>query len=281
MSRVFILLVLLSSMATGPGRGEFLTEFNPNDMPGYWVGLWYRAEAVRFDVGEDSASIDEVWLHYDVYDSIGLYITHTVPDTNPSYLLHGGLGIRIPPESAGEWMPIDLRGSKIRASGKIWIVVQNRELFAPPGISLRGIDAEPVTSYALVWGEEDWLPVGGNIGVGILINEPTGIEEPDEAEPLPPMVSLSQNYPNPFNPRTIMVFSVPGSPGTRQRVSLAVYDIRGRLVRRLIDSEREPGSHSVVWSGEDDLGRQVPSGLYFYTLRVGEESFTKKMILEK
>jgi len=75
------------------------------------------------------------------------------------------------------------------------------------------------------------------------------------------------NSPNPFNPRTRISFSVPGSG----RVRLAIYNVRGHLVKNLQNLYLETGRHSIDWDGADSSGRQVPSGIYF--VRVSGEDF--------
>jgi len=80
---------------------------------------------------------------------------------------------------------------------------------------------------------------------------------------LPVELSLGENYPNPFNPGTTIEFDLPAPGG---RVNLAVYDVRGRLVRMLIDQVIGTGRHQVRWDGTDDHGEAVPSGIYFYRL---------------
>ncbi|MCE5272098.1 choice-of-anchor D domain-containing protein [bacterium] len=97
---------------------------------------------------------------------------------------------------------------------------------------------------------------------------------------LPRVFALAQNSPNPFNPRTAITFSVPEGAGATP-VTLVVFDIRGQIVRTLVDSPREPGSHTVYWEGEDDSGRRVPSGIYLYRLRADGQAFTRKMVLLK
>jgi len=111
-------------------------------------------------------------------------------------------------------------------------------------------------------------------------DEVTGIS--DEMEHgLPHVFSLSQSYPNPFNPATTIAFDVAGTPGEKQRVQLDVYDVRGKLVVRLVDSTLDPGSHKVVWDGRDSAGQPVSSGIYLYTLRGGKNVYTRKMVLMK
>ncbi len=98
---------------------------------------------------------------------------------------------------------------------------------------------------------------------------------------IPKAFALSQNYPNPFNPSTTISFALPERVGEDCRVSLAVYDMRGRRIRTLVDSDLEPGDYSVVWNGMDDRGRAVSSGIYLYTLKSGGVEFTRKMTVLK
>lgn len=96
---------------------------------------------------------------------------------------------------------------------------------------------------------------------------------------LPRAFRLEQNYPNPFNPSTTLVYHVP--PGVTQAVSLNVYDLRGRLIRSLVNQERSPGSYTEYWDGTDGSGAAAPSGVYLYRLRCGDFSASRKMILMK
>ena len=96
---------------------------------------------------------------------------------------------------------------------------------------------------------------------------------------LPKAFALAQNYPNPFNPSTSITFAVGG--GESVSVRLAVYDIRGRLVRTLVEGNKTPGSYSVDWDGRDSQGRSVASGIYFYRIKAGVFEQTRKMVLLK
>jgi subtilisin family serine protease len=70
--------------------------------------------------------------------------------------------------------------------------------------------------------------------------------------------------PNPFNPRATIDFTI----AERGRASLGIYDLSGRLVRVLVDGPVESGTGAVVWDGRDLAGHQLPSGTYFYRLRL-------------
>jgi len=89
--------------------------------------------------------------------------------------------------------------------------------------------------------------------------------------------ALHQNVPNPFNPVTRIAYELPA----RMRVSLRVYDVDGRLVRRLVDTAEGPGFCSVTWEGQNDAGEPVASGVYFYRLEAGARTETKKMVMLK
>ena len=86
-----------------------------------------------------------------------------------------------------------------------------------------------------------------------------------------------RNYPNPFNPATSIEFTMP----RRGHFSLKVYNVRGELVRTLVDEMREQGTDRVTWDGTNDAGRQVSSGVYFYEARTGDKVKVQKMALVK
>jgi hypothetical protein len=83
---------------------------------------------------------------------------------------------------------------------------------------------------------------------------------------------LSQNYPNPFNPVTNIQYAV----SSMQVVTLKVYDLLGREVATLVNKEKPAGTYEV-----DFDGGKFPSGVYFYQLKAGKYSETKKMVLMK
>ncbi len=103
---------------------------------------------------------------------------------------------------------------------------------------------------------------------------PTGIGD----QKIPGKLALYQNVPNPFNPTTVIRYDVPAEGA---RVSLAIYDVGGRLVRSLVDGSQTPGNKSVTWDGKDSRGNTVSSGIYFYRLRAGDKVITKKMVMLK
>lgn len=75
-------------------------------------------------------------------------------------------------------------------------------------------------------------------------------------------IRLLPNAPNPFNPRTELRFELDRASD----VEIAIFDVRGRQVRRFASTARETGVHAVVWNGRDDVGRELSSGAYFVRL---------------
>ncbi len=106
---------------------------------------------------------------------------------------------------------------------------------------------------------------------------------------LPRAFALTQNYPNPFNPSTTIRYDIPVSEGSNGLsegedsggvpVRLYIYDIRGRLVRKLVDRERDPGRYIVHWDGRNDRGQPASSGVYLYRLEAGDFVSTRKMVM--
>jgi hypothetical protein len=89
--------------------------------------------------------------------------------------------------------------------------------------------------------------------------------------------SLSQNYPNPFNPQTKIDFAVPKSA----EVHLAIYNLKGELIRTLLAGQVSPGHYTVLWDGHNQTGEVASSGVYIYKIRIGEWQATKKLTLLK
>ena len=97
----------------------------------------------------------------------------------------------------------------------------------------------------------------------------------DRESPALSSVELYQNVPNPFNPITTIRFYLPEPT----RATLDVFDVNGYLVVTLFDRTHPAGVNSAVWKGNDRRGVRAASGVYFYRLRVGQDTRTRKMIL--
>ena len=94
---------------------------------------------------------------------------------------------------------------------------------------------------------------------------------------LPKSFALQDNFPNPFNPTTTILFAVP----RLSRVEIAIYNVVGQEVRRLVDKTCSAGRYSVTWDGSNAVGGTAASGVYFYRMIAGDFIKTKKMLLLK
>jgi hypothetical protein len=93
----------------------------------------------------------------------------------------------------------------------------------------------------------------------------------------PDVVFSAKNFPNPFNPSTKIEFTLP-RPG---QVELKIYNVRGELVKTLLNQNMAAATHSVIWDGRDSSGQSVSSGVYFYSLKAGSYEKMEKMTLVK
>jgi hypothetical protein len=115
----------------------------------------------------------------------------------------------------------------------------------------------------------------GGLGDRIRLTTLTSLSK--HSENLPRQFGLAQNYPNPFNPGTSIEFSLP----VASRATVDVYNVIGERVTTLLDRFLPAGRYSINWDGANTDGKPVSSGMYFYRLKAGEFSDTKKMMLVK
>jgi aminopeptidase N len=151
-------------------------------------------------------------------------------------------------------MPVDFSIST--SSGVIdtvlWVDESHEEFWLEPADAVLGVEMDP----------DHWILCDQQLMT-------TG------AETVPVATFLDQNYPNPFNPITRIAFGLPSG----EAVLLQVFDVRGALVRTLVDGFLPAGRHTVEWNGMSTSGRLVSSGIYFYRLKSGTGELTRKMIL--
>jgi hypothetical protein len=150
---------------------------------------------------------------------------------------------------------------------------------AVAGISTYPKLAHSAGNYYMVWQDYrsgEWEVYFKQVNIDV----PVGIEDGDHHDPsIPRVMALSQNYPNPFNPQTVIAFDVPGREQTR--VTLGVYDLRGSLVKELVDKPLAPGHYELLWNATDHRGSDVASGIYLYTIDIKNEKITRKMTLAR
>ncbi|MCK4329060.1 PQQ-binding-like beta-propeller repeat protein [candidate division WOR-3 bacterium] len=92
---------------------------------------------------------------------------------------------------------------------------------------------------------------------------------------LPNTFALYENHPNPFSSETAIRYALPISTEAK----LVIYDVSGRVVKVLVDSEIDAGYYKAIWDGRDEGGKEVTSSIYFYRIQAGNYTSTKKLIL--
>jgi pullulanase/glycogen debranching enzyme len=103
---------------------------------------------------------------------------------------------------------------------------------------------------------------------------PTSVNENNS---IPQDYKLDQNYPNPFNPSTTINYQLT----SLSNVKIKIFDILGREVVTLVNTQKPAGKYKVIWNGTDNSGNKVTSGIYFYTIQTGNFTASKKMVLLK
>ena len=102
--------------------------------------------------------------------------------------------------------------------------------------------------------------------------------EPSSVDDLPDIKFTTTNYPNPFNPSTTIKYSLPRAG----HLQLSIYNVRGQLVKTLINGHRPAGAdQTIIWDGTNNQGSAAASGVYFYEARTGGEVKIGKMVLLK
>jgi hypothetical protein len=125
--------------------------------------------------------------------------------------------------------------------------------------------------------EDPLLPWGQGVDTLDTYDCDWWVKVDDDVAGVPDVFELRQNYPNPFNPSTTIEFSIP----ERAEVTMTIYNVLGQAVRTFNAGSQNVGTYRIVWDGTNDFGMTVSTGVYFYTVRAGEHTATKKMVYMK
>jgi len=136
------------------------------------------------------------------------------------------------------------------------------------GVNLDGVPYGIQTSDEFVF--------AGTANVTVPAMDMSELEDVEEIT-IPLVTTLKGNYPNPFNPSTTIAFDLAADG----HVSIDVFNIKGQKVKTLTNEMMKAGRYSVVWNGDDNIGRAVGSGVYFYRMTSGQYTKTQKMLLMK
>ena len=145
------------------------------------------------------------------------------------------------------------------------------------------LDYETKTSYTVTVDVSDSRGGLGRITVTINVTDVVGAAPSAQIPPAAPdRTALLTNFPNPFNPETWIPYQL-AEPA---EVTLTIYDVRGVVVRELKFGHQAAGfyesrSRAIHWDGRNMLGEKVATGVYFYTLKAGDYTATRKLLIRK
>jgi predicted outer membrane repeat protein len=129
-------------------------------------------------------------------------------------------------------------------------------------------------SYTISLEISDGFDLVTEIKFNYVVVDPSDVE----SEVIPLRTELLGNYPNPFNPETTLKYNL-HEPADLQ---IQIFNYKGQLVRTIVDQYSEAGHYSTIWNGRDESGKFLPSGIYFYKMKVnGKTEAVKKCLMLK
>ncbi len=261
-------------------RYRFLNN-SPNAINNFYAGLYFDFDMDENDWDGDIAEYDTVNNFGYVYDEDGnptetkIGIALLSPGKNNFYAMdqngdNGGIISWDGFTDAEKWSALSGGLNFLQAGpSDISVTISAGPLTIPQNDSL-----DVAFSICAAKTENDLIASVNRSRIKY-INLPSGVDEQNLN--IPGSFSLLQNYPNPFNPSTTIKYAIPASDNSQTtKVKLVVYDLLGREVTTLVNSEKSPGYYQVNFDASG-----LPSGLYFYKLTAGKYNAVKKMILMK
>ena len=123
-------------------------------------------------------------------------------------------------------------------------------------------------NYGDIWEQAEFTPFIRLIGHKV-------VSLSLENEHVPNRFELANNYPNPFNPSTTIPYSIAENVHTE----IQIYDLRGAIIRTLVNKTLQPGQYKIIWDGKNDNSTLMASGLYLVKMKAGDFTGQRKMLL--
>jgi hypothetical protein len=222
----------------------------------YMVYLYVSNPSFRFPVQSGTAySLSEIAITNHLEDAT-LSLSFENSNALHSFYVDAPFAI--------DWVSIDTASN--------WIQALNA---AEGRFAMIGYDFCPTHTLGLIDPSNSFnIPAQINGYDSLIRVNPSAQDDPHSPEI---SLSLAQNHPNPFNPNTTVAFYLP-QPGLS---TLQIFNLKGQLVKTLVQGDLTAGDHQITWDGRDSSGMDVSSGIYFYRLKSSGKSLERKMVLSK
>ena len=261
MKKNFLIIIVISLAVGSVSAQNFTTKilFTPGNNPDQSYSRIFAGNSTSSDGfdANDMVGPPPGQTHY-VYFDLGTF---------PTYLWTDSRAWTSPYDSDKAWTIIITNASDITTT-ITWHPDSLPSILGRKFI-LTGISGEPIdmksTNSASVIGNK-------TVSINFTANN-SSVNKSDWTAPIE--FKLSQNYPNPFNPETTISYQLSASSD----VKLTIYNTLGHKIRTLVNTNQNADYYTVQWDGRNDSGDLVSSGIYFYTIKVGESTLIAKRML--
>ena len=240
-----------------------------------WQGN-YGGFANKFWSPEFPIRVDTTYLY--VYPGTRRFVSRIYDASGsggePGNLL--GKADTVPTPTSAGWITLDQTSKNIVITSGAFYVAWIQDTTSPPacGTDTTFPHSRNAWEFTGVWAP--WRESGRDLQIRVKVHKTVvGMESGGGIAPRAGEVFLAAVRPNPGKGSAALSFNLP----REGKVRLAVYDLRGALVRTLVNEKRPAGEHRVSWDGRDAFGRSAPSGIYFYRLEALGTNRTQKGLL--
>ncbi|TDI87854.1 MAG: T9SS type A sorting domain-containing protein [Caldithrix sp.] len=259
-----------------PDPDQALTEFNPSSKPQELLSLGQGGGIVLEFT--DNFIVDGEGVDFTVFENVFFFSGSTVPFIEAAFV-----AVSMDGEN---WVEFPWDTTTFEGFAGVTPTFDNQN---PTDPNVSGGDSFDLADVGLPYAKYVKLtdigdlkkegPFNGDfdldavVAVNSMSGQPTSVEENPTLQPK--AFTLSPNYPNPFNPGTTIAFAVP----TISRVQIKIFNLKGQLIRTLVEQDYPAGKHSTLWDGKDDNARNVASGIYLYEMKAGDVREARRLTL--
>ncbi len=176
------------------------------------------------------------------------------------------------------------RNDRMLMGYKVWRLLQGQQQNESTWIQItpytilasQYTDANTIITENMIWAVKA-VYTGNVLSPAAFSNAVTIPPTPNDDEIMIEDTILHANYPNPFNPETTICYDLK----EKSPIRIDIYNIKGQLIKILVNEAKSAGSYKVVWNGKDSNGKEVSSGIYQYRMQAGEYHITRRMMLLK